>query len=41
MKCTGRMSVALALVVGIFGVLGSSPARAQERKPNILVIFGE
>src|SRR4029077_19364946 len=41
MKCTGRSSVALALVIAVFAILGSPSARAQEKKPNILVIFGD
>ena len=41
MKCTGRSSVALALAIAVVAMLGSPTARAQEKKPNILVIFGD
>ena len=41
MKCTGSSSVALALAIAVVAMLGSPTARAQEKKPNILVIFGD
>src|SRR5580765_4161745 len=41
MQCTGRISVAWALAIAVFALLGSPSARAQDKKPNILVIFGD
>jgi arylsulfatase len=40
MKWSGRISLAFATVATLFGVVGP-PAKAQEKKPNIVVIMGD
>jgi hypothetical protein len=40
MKWSGRISVAFATVATLFGVVGP-PAKAREKKPNIVVIMGD
>ncbi len=40
MKWSGRISLALATVVTLFGASGPA-AKAQEKKPNIVVIMGD
>jgi hypothetical protein len=37
----GKINLALATVVTLFGLAGAPSARAQQKKPNILVIFGD
>jgi arylsulfatase len=41
MKWPGRISLALATAVTLFGVAGTSVAKAQGKSPNILVIMGD
>jgi arylsulfatase len=41
MKWSGKISLALATVATLFGVAGTPNAKAQEKKPNILVIMGD
>src|SRR5450755_2472659 len=41
MKWSGKLSFALATVAILFGVAGAPAAKAQEKKPNILVIMGD
>ena len=41
MKCSGRISLALATVATLFGVAGTPAANAQQKKPNILIIWGD
>jgi ABC-type sugar transport system substrate-binding protein len=41
MHWTGKINLALATVVTLFGLAGAPSARAQQKKPNILVIFGD
>ena len=41
MRWTGRASLALATVATLFGLVGVPAAKAQEKKPNILVIMGD
>ena len=41
MKWSVRMSLALATVATLFAVAGAPAAKAQEKKPNILVIMGD
>jgi hypothetical protein len=41
MKWSGSISLTLATVAALFGVPGTPNARAQEKKPNILVIMGD
>ena len=38
---TGKINLALATVVTLFGFAGAPSARAQQNEPNILVIFGD
>jgi hypothetical protein len=40
MHWSGKISLALAMVATLFGV-ASTPAKAEEKKPNILVIMGD
>ena len=37
----GKINLALATVVTLFGLAGAPSARAQQKKLNILVIFGD
>ena len=41
MKWCGKIGLALATVATLFGVAGTPAAKAQEKKPNILVIMGD
>src|SRR5271154_2333163 len=41
MKWTRRMCLALATGALLFGVAGAPNAKAQEKKPNIVVIMGD
>ena len=41
MRWTGRVSLALATVATLFAVAGAPAAKAQEKKPNIVVIMGD
>jgi arylsulfatase A-like enzyme len=41
MKWTGEISLTLATVATLFGVIGTPNAKAQEKKPNIVVIMGD
>ena len=41
MGWTGRVSLALATVATLSGLAGALAAKAQEKKPNILVIMGD
>ncbi len=41
MKWTGKISLALATVATLFGVAGTPSAKAEEKKPNIVVIMGD
>ena len=41
MKRCGRIGLALVTVATLFGVAGAPVAKAQEKKPNILVIMGD
>src|SRR5271169_2803575 len=41
MKWLGRVSIALAIVATLFGLAGAPAAKAQAKKPNILVIMGD
>ena len=41
MKWSGKIGLALATVATLFGVAGTPAAKAQEKKPNILVIMGD
>ncbi len=36
-----RICLSIALILVVFGLTASSPASAQEKKPNILVIMGD
>jgi len=40
MNWSGRIGLAFATVATLFGVVGP-PAKAQEKKPNIVVIMGD
>jgi hypothetical protein len=41
MSWTGRVSLALATVATLSGLAGAPAAKAQEKKPNIVVIMGD
>jgi hypothetical protein len=41
MHWTGKVNLALATVVTLFGLAGALSARAQQKKPSILAIFGD
>jgi arylsulfatase A-like enzyme len=41
MKRSGKLSLGLATVATLFGVAGAPATKAQEKKPNILVIMGD
>ena len=41
MKWNGKISIALAAAGTLFGVAGAPSAKAQEKKPNIIVIMGD
>ena len=41
MKWTGKFSLALATVAALFGAAGTPTAKAQQKKPNILIIWGD
>jgi arylsulfatase A-like enzyme len=41
MKWSGKISIALATVATLFGAVGTPDAKAQEKKPNIVVIMGD
>jgi hypothetical protein len=41
MKWSGKLSVAFATVATLFGVAGTPAAKAQDKKPNIVVIWGD
>jgi arylsulfatase A-like enzyme len=41
MKCIGRITLVVATCVVILGLVAVSPASAQEKKPNILVVMGD
>ena len=41
MKWSGRISLALATVATLFSTAGAPTAKAQEKKPNIVVIMGD
>src|SRR5260370_19851647 len=40
-KRSGKMSIALATLAALFVVAGKLAARAQEKKPNVVVIMGD
>ena len=39
MKCSGRISLALATFATLFGVAGAPAAKAQDKKPNVVFIL--
>jgi hypothetical protein len=39
MKWTGKFSLALATVATLFGAAGTPTAKAQQKKPNIVIIW--
>jgi arylsulfatase A-like enzyme len=41
MKWTGKINLALATVAAVVGVAGAPAAKGQQKKPNIIVIFGD
>ena len=41
MKWTGKFSLALATVATLFGAAGTPIAKAQQKKPNIVIIWGD
>src|SRR5580704_17714588 len=41
MKYMGKVSLVFAECLAVLGLLASTPASAQEKKPNILVIMGD
>jgi arylsulfatase A-like enzyme len=41
MNFSGKFCLALAMVAGLFGVVGPHNATAQDKKPNIVVIMGD
>jgi arylsulfatase A-like enzyme len=41
MKWTGKISITLAMVATLFGAAGAPSAKAQAKKPNIVVIMGD
>ena len=41
MKWSGKFSIALATVAALFGAVTPPAAKAQEKKPNIVVIMGD
>jgi len=41
MKWTGKMSLALAVVATLFSAAAAPAAKAEEKKPNIVVIMGD
>jgi arylsulfatase A-like enzyme len=41
MKWTGKISITLATVATLFGAAGAPNAKAQAKKPNIVVIMGD
>ena len=41
MKWSGKISLALATVATLFGATSPPAAKAQEKKPNIVVIMGD
>jgi arylsulfatase A-like enzyme len=41
MNWSGRITLALATVATLYGVTGAPAAKAQAKKPNILVIWGD
>ena len=41
MKCSERIVVLVAMLFVVLGLAVPSPASAQEKKPNILVIMGD
>jgi hypothetical protein len=41
MHCTSKISLALATVATLFGMAKPPEAKAQEKKPNIVVIMGD
>ncbi len=41
MKWSGKISLALATVATLFGATSPPPAKAQEKKPNIVVVMGD
>ena len=41
MKWSGKLSLALTTVATLFGAAGTPTAKAQHKKPNILIIWGD
>ena len=41
MKWTGKFSLPLATVATLFGAVGTPTAKAQQKKPNIVIIRGD
>jgi hypothetical protein len=41
MHLTVKVSLALSTVATLIGLAGAPSARAQQKKPNILVVFGD
>ena len=41
MQWTAKISIALVTVATLFGMSGTPAAKAQEKKPNIVVIMGD
>ncbi len=41
MKWTGKISIPLATVATLFGAAGAPNAKAQAKKPTIVVIMGD
>jgi hypothetical protein len=41
MKCSAKFNLAFATVATLLGLAGAPAARAEEKKPNILVIMGD
>jgi arylsulfatase len=41
MNWTGKISMALATAAALFGVAATPTAKAQQKKPNIVIIWGD
>jgi arylsulfatase len=41
MKCLGKLTFVAVLIQGVLGLVASPPTTAQQKKPNIIVIFGD
>jgi arylsulfatase A-like enzyme len=41
MHWSGKISLALMTIATLFGVAGAAAAKAQQKKPNILIIWGD